>query len=335
MNKAKIEYYIGTVEKILNLIKEEMRSNNEQPPQTLFNEADKIEFVEKPETIVTLSEDEPKVVVAPSNALQMYFAANIINNPNWPEAVPQDLLADITSEDDMNCRAGTIIDCTIDVDMQGKTFLDFGCGDGYVAREALNRGVEKSVGYDIFISDKWESVKQGLTNLEFVDDYDELKGQKFDIILIYDVIDHCEKPLGLLVQAKKLLADDGVIYLKCHPWTSRHGTHIYKTLNRAYVHLLVKDENLKKMGHNGLKVRKLLHPIQSYREWIDRSGLVIKDEKVITNNLDKFFRDNEKTRKSIYKHWSAELEKGEISEDSINRILEIEFVEYTLTIKDA
>lgn len=133
MNKAKVKHYITVIETcILHLkealdesvveeptfaeISEEIESPDEEVDE--FTEDEIEEIQEVTEDVV----EEKSEVPLKSTALNMYFATNIVNNPNWPEAVPQDLLCDHTSEEDLICRAGSIIDQSIDVPLEGKNF---------------------------------------------------------------------------------------------------------------------------------------------------------------------------------------------------------------------
>lgn len=186
----------------------------------------------------------------------------------------------------------------------------------------------------MFLFDEWEDLEKGITNLTYTDDYDDIKDNRYDVILAYDVIDHCDKPIDALVKMKRILAPEGVVYVRCHPWTSRHGTHLYKTANKAYIHLAVQSDTLKKMGHQSLKTKKLLRPVHTYREWFDRAGYKIKEENVMTEPLESFFRENEKVQRSLHKHWLGLVNKGELNEHAIDRIMEIQFIDYTLVQKE-
>jgi len=61
---------------------------------------------------------------------------------------------------------------------------------------------------------------------------------KYDFILINDVLDHAADPLDMLEQVNKIRNPETKIVVRCHPWTSRHGTHVYKQMNKAFLHLI-------------------------------------------------------------------------------------------------
>ncbi len=315
MNVTKIKDYISSVRKLLDSI--ELCLEEPVKLEKLHEEVSKIE-----------NKIEKEIGKPANSAMMCNYAINIINNPNWPEAVPQDLIADDSSDQDQMIRAASILDQILDVNLKDKTFLDFGCGNGWVTHQSLARSPSSATGYDPFMNENWEKWPEE----NFTSEYDEIKDRQFDVILAYDVLDHADKPIETLLNVKKLMNENSVFYLRCHPWTSRHGTHLYKTLNKAYIHLMFDTTLLAKFGHKPEKVKKLLNPIQTYREWFIKAGFQIKREHIISEPLDNFFRDNEKIRKSMQKHWNGLIAKGETNPDEIDKILEIQFIDYTCKI---
>ena len=91
--------------------------------------------------------------------------------------------------------------------------LDIGCGGGFLVEEAERlgfsaRGLEANALAVDFCRRRGLNVIRGdLTSLTSAD------AIKFDIVVLSAVIEHVEDPLQLLMRAKGLLADDGVILI--------------------------------------------------------------------------------------------------------------------------
>jgi len=193
----------------------------------------------------------------------------------WPAAVPQFMICDENDEDEKFDRADGIIELFIEDPLT--RFLDFGCGEGHTIITPKNNAKVK-VGYDI-IKPKLKEANGGiLTNdLNIVN-----KLAPFDQILIYDVLDHCKNPTEVLKKAKELLSAKGIIYLQCHPWISRHGAHQYRKLNKAFIHLVFSEQELKEQFDFVLEDSLRVTNLTLYEKWISESKL-----KVISKNIEK------------------------------------------------
>lgn len=242
----------------------------------------------------------------------------------WPEAVPPFLVANDASTDDQVNRANAVLDMMVDRPLTDMSFLDFGCGDGWIANEAVKRGVSESIGFDIIRNNNWSNLKSA----RFTHIYDELKPDSYDAIMLYDVLDHCESTVLLMSQIKKLLKPNGVVYVRCHPWTSKHGSHVYKQgLNKAYIHLFLDPEELQGvLGQKPMFTRKELNPIEAYRWWF--KDFEIKRERLVTEPVNQFFKEPSFKELLATEH---QISFGDI--DSFLKIMETQFVDYTLVNK--
>ena len=245
----------------------------------------------------------------------------LIKSNNWPLAVPEDSICG-EDEDRKLGRAATIIEDVIKTDKKNKKILDFGCGEGHVAYVTKTlTSADLVVGYDIK-PHKWEFDKTN--NLTFTSDWEEVKKSgKYDIVLIYDVFDHLKNQEITLQQIKEVKSEKGKIFLRCHPWTSRHGTHIYNQLNKAYLHLILNENELSSMGLKEEYTQKTLDPLNHYRLLIHKAGLTIEKENIINQSMELFFTNETQLLRRIKSQWK---EKNELPKE----ILEIQFVDYTL-----
>jgi len=92
--------------------------------------------------------------------------------------------------------------------IKGQRLLDIGCGDGYFISLCQNLGIE-SYGYDISPAVVNYAKRKGLkvfTGLDKITD-------KFDIITMFDVLEHMENPRRELEDLTKLLKDNGLIFI--------------------------------------------------------------------------------------------------------------------------
>lgn len=230
------------------------------------------------------------------------YLKDMLKTEKWPHAVDPELI--VSSDNDaekMNRAEGCLEQLlTSDLDLtklpedfdttefvsskiKGVNFLDFGCGEGHVVRQAALMGAT-ALGYDI--QQQWDDDNALLTtDFGLVE-----KNGPYDIIFVYDVIDHAkEDGLELIQKIKSLKKPHGRIYIRFHPFVSRTGTHLYKTLNKAYAHLILTEEELIKLGHKGLEVKKLINPLSEYRRWCQLVKLKVVSEKLIRQKVEPFF----------------------------------------------
>jgi 2-polyprenyl-3-methyl-5-hydroxy-6-metoxy-1,4-benzoquinol methylase len=329
MDLNKITHHMDVIKKCIKIIEDEMQ-NNPGIVVKVANTSPNVNLKVNGQQVLKAS-DQPFTPPGQPKPAAVQTFEKIVNDPEWPEAVPSDLLADETPED-MMARATGLLEATIDRNLEGLSFLDFGCGEGYTIPAVLEKGVSEAVGYDIKESPAWDSLVYKTCNKGyFTSNYDDLEPASFDVILLYDVLDHAEKPQEVLERVGKLLAPNGIVYVRCHPWTSRHGGHMYRTLNKAYVHLAVDDVHLKRMGYTTEPMRKVLRPLKHYKEIIQAAGFKAVRDYVKNDPMENFFRNNENVKKALHRHWDTErLRTPPLDDAKINHILEIEFVDFVL-----
>lgn len=245
----------------------------------------------------------------------------ILNSPNWPYAVEP---FDFHSEREKEYRAKNIIEIGVGIHLEKLNFLDFGCGEGHITKFASAQKPHIAVGFDIKKSGKWDSWSY-IHNLLYTTDWRDVENSgPFDIILVWDVIDHMTVNAAVenLKKLKLLLAPHGKIILRTHPWTSRHGSHLYLQLNKAYAHLAFTEEELKSLGFHQEEVLKFLDPMEDYKSLLDAANLKLQEGPYVTElPVESFFKETELVRNAI----SANFE-GHFPED----ILEIQFLDYIL-----
>ena len=94
----------------------------------------------------------------------------------------------------------------------GQRVLELGAAGGHVTRALKARGntvtaVELDAQFEDTLSAAADEVI--MTNLDWLDLSQKLRGQKFDVILAGDVLEHCVHPELVVFQFHELLADNG------------------------------------------------------------------------------------------------------------------------------
>lgn len=232
----------------------------------------------------------------------------LLHSDTWPAAVDADLICNDESVDDKFLRAEGIIEFMIDESLQGKKFLDFGCGEGHVVRKSIEKNPTLAMGYDIK-DQEWQSLNFPDNTHGCSTDWNEIaRNGPYDIILMYDVLDHAigDDPVSLLQKAKSVLSPGGMLYIRCHPWCSRHATHLYKKINKAFIHLVFSDVELARMGYpGGLKCSRIIHPHATYKQWFNDAGLDLVNENAIPENVEDFFHLNPHINERIRNNWKG------------------------------
>lgn len=263
------------------------------------------------------------------------FYMDTIKGDQWPEAANPKSICNRDNEADKINRAKGIVNLMIEDNLTGKKFLDFGCGEGHMALEAAETAAY-SVGYDIH-PNNWNKLPQK-PNLFLTESWDEMKRKgPYNVILMFDVLDHADVDKGMdapgeLLKrvADELLLPNGKIYLRCHPWISRHGTHLYNDVNKAYAHVVLTQDELLSMGMNmGIETHKVIMPLRTYRGWIDHANLQLENERAIKEPLEPFFK-TPKIAKRIIENCQL-IENGQLLYPEFQ--MTILFMDFILTKK--
>ena len=117
--------------------------------------------------------------------------------------------------------------------IQGKNTLDVGCGYGPTAY-CLSKKSNYVVAIDIdldSIKDARRYVVKEIERIDFIQNVAEnlaLKNEKFDIVILIDVLEHVKSPEKALKESVRVLKRDGLLYVEFNPYYSLAGSHLYE-----------------------------------------------------------------------------------------------------------
>ena len=229
--------------------------------------------------------------VPESNATNVFEELkSLLNSDAWPQAAPDFLICDESEKDKIERAEGIL--SYLGMDLKGKKILDFGCGEGHIAKKASDLGAEKSVGYDLKTSGSlsWE-INEG--NSLLTTNIDKVKeSAPYDYVVLYDVLDHCDDPIAVLSTIYELINETSKVFVRCHPICSRHATHQYRKLNKAFVHLVFTDDEIKELGlENDIK-QKTFFPAAENQKWFQKAKFKITSHDSVKSQVEEFFRHN-------------------------------------------
>ena len=251
--------------------------------------------------------------------LSFDYIKKTLHTDEWPKAIePSSICVDVEK---IQTRANAILSNIVGENLCGKSFLDFGCGDGSVVEASLEQKPRLSVGYDIdprnFSNDHCSS------ELDVV-----AAKQPYDIILLHDTIDHINMTHlssveEVLRKTMFLTHPNTRIYVRAHPWSAKHGGHLYSQINKAYLHLILDEEELSQLGYKLEYTTQLYNCIEVYRNWFKECGYTIEQELITKSKLSQFFIKPSFIKDRLLEKWNGDEIK------MINN-MEIDFIEYTL-----
>ena len=241
-----------------------------------------------------------------------------VKSPNWPEAEPW--------EESPELFISQTIKELVRESVEDKTVLDFGSHDPNFSRAIkVNFGAKHVVSYDV---NACQGINTGESekNLLYTENFKLVKQwAPFDVIILNDIIDHLEKPVHWLSQLNSL-TNKGKIYARCHPMTSRNGTHLSEQINKAFLHLVFSEKELSTLGISSRTTRKILDGSATYKKMFDEAGLRVVSEDIKKRDVEMFFLQNEK----IVRRMSNSLGLSQKDSSRLLSIIETNYIDYEL-----
>ena len=230
-----------------------------------------------------VAEPVPEPQIDPHKAARQIHIKALMDIDCWPKAVLSSIENESVTTTDLIDRAKACLDACLTKPIEGLSVLDFGCGDGYVAKDAIWREAN-SYGFDVIEYPEWKDSE----GVKFTTNIDDFTNGMFDVIFLFDVIDHCVDAENIMRQIRRLLKPNGVVHVRCHPWTSLHAVHLAKQgLNKAFIHLFLTTDELKELGYDPMFTRNEKNPLVAYR-WFFHD-FIIKKENITRIPISDFF----------------------------------------------
>lgn len=232
------------------------------------------------------------------------YLLDLVHSDEWPLAVSPHKIINEASEEQKAQRAAAITR-QLDLKIDSFSFLDFGCGEGYVADVVARIGNAKSsIGYDVVDTFKKDAACILTCDRSIVQEHGP-----YDVVLLHDVVDHIDpnSVVNELKFIKSILSPKGSVFVKCHPWCSRHGSHLYREMNKAFVHLIFTEKELQQLGISvEHTVSKVLYPVIEYSKWFAAAGFKMRKKPVQTiDGVETFFRKESLIRRRLMKLYSS------------------------------
>ena len=312
----KIFQYLNVIKKAVELIEAELTSVAPDPKSILNHQIQTMQSVTTEVSPVPEAGDNPDYLKARNKHVMDLMAIDC-----WPKAVV-DYVDKTPTEIEQKKRAKIIIDSSIQKPIEGASVLDIGCADGWTTSDIMQRGAASVYGFDVIKHDRWNY----LTGPQYTTDYSVIPNDFFDIVLMYDVLDHCEDAERTMQLALSSLKKSGTVYVRCHPWTSRHATHLYKQgINKAYLHLFLSWSEIRSLTEaTPIFTRQEQNAVEAYRWWFRDFNIVA--ERFTRETVSDFFKN------PAFKELIAN-EQHIQDIDAYLQLMEIQFVDYVITPK--
>lgn len=201
----------------------------------------------------------------------------LVASPLWPSAVPSQLI--VTNDEQKQNRAKSICVAYFNKTTPEESILEYGCEEGHITRELRARG-KPAYGFNPTVA----------PNEFLFKSLDDIPVKQFKYILLYDQIDHWgNNPDETMAHVLNRLLPDGQLIIRLHPYTAIHGTHLYLTLNKAFAHLFLSNNDIIELGGVQTPTIKLTNPIAAYVNFFNRNKLRIIKKEIIKQPLPEFF----------------------------------------------
>lgn len=127
------------------------------------------------------------------------------------------------------------------LNLKNKNVLDVGCGYGALSSELYNKG---AFVYSTEISDSKLKVakkllKDKVSLRKVKDELLPFEDNFFDVVFLFDVIEHVKKPEKMINECVRVLKRSGLLYVEFTPYYSITGHHLYD-YSKLPIHTLPK-----------------------------------------------------------------------------------------------
>lgn len=137
------------------------------------------------------------------------------------------------------------------IQILGKSIVDFGCNDGALSFEYLQKGAVRVIGVDI----DEQAIRRAQSRycderLVFVQnsvDSIPLSDNSCDIVISYDVVEHISQPRSILKELYRILVPNGKVLIGTWGWYHPFAPHLWSVMPVPWAHVLFSERTLLKV----------------------------------------------------------------------------------------
>jgi hypothetical protein len=254
---------------------------------------------------------------------------------NWPKARPEHQLRENMGKWELMFEALNRAS-HISEDTTNKKVLLIGCDDPYLP-DHYAAEAEMVLSYNR--KTQWDDFSNNKKNLVFTDNIqDAYFKAPYDLVIYWDILDHyfedyvtqkyeLSEELGVnhknfLEMGKQLLRPEGKMFIRCHPWYSRHGGH--QNNNVAYNHLLIDEsEYYKLQDSRDLITHRICDPVGYYKRLINSLNPANIESCIVENRPESEII--QALISGIKPTWPVN-----ISDDDLLNTLSVEYIDFLL-----
>ncbi len=236
------------------------------------------------------------------------FIKDLVFSDKWPNAVDPSHIV-VTSAAKKQ-RAQDIINYFVVVNIDNKRLLDYGCDQGYCVIAAKNKKCV-AYGYDPTLPSNDSIIT---SNKSYI-----FSHSPYDIIMLYDTLDHIgPDQLDENIKFIKTLTHNGTtIYIRTHPYTSRHGGHSYLTHNKAFIHLFMDQQTMKDRKVHCDNDLRVIDPLTFYDDLFIKHGFKILSKNILRTAVEPIIKLVAPSLKLTY-------------DQDLIHVMDIDFIDYVL-----
>lgn len=123
-------------------------------------------------------------------------------------------------------RAEAIRNLVARLDLRAPRVLDVGCGDGFLISELRSHfELREAVAQDVHLTPELAR-ELGRPGVEFVQELDQIRGRRFELVLLLDVLEHVRDPIALLTRLwREHLAAGGWVLITVPAFQALFSAH--------------------------------------------------------------------------------------------------------------
>ena len=172
--------------------------------------------------------------------------------------------------------------------IKGMNVLEIGCGYGALLSLINDRGA-KAIGTEadeksLEISKKFLKGRKNVKVLKAKNETLDFKDSTFDIVILFDVIEHVKNPKKMLSECMRVLKKGGILYSEFTPYYSLTGHHLYD-ISKLPIHILP-EKKIKELVYKK-SVKGIFDPKEYWNDFKTLNKMRISEFQSYVKELNK------------------------------------------------